>query len=112
VNSEHSRSISSPGSPESNFTGAPDEAMKSPSEKERLFGQLCGESTWKKPDIQLAREMAWENEAVKYKARMERIFKKAKPKLDPLDCIPLTFTTGTKDQVMNVRESTWISRAS
>ncbi|CAK4138930.1 unnamed protein product [Aphanomyces euteiches] len=45
------------------------------SEKERLFGQLRGATTWKKPEIQLARERAWEIEAAKYKTRMEKIFK-------------------------------------
>ncbi|ETV93774.1 hypothetical protein, variant 1 [Aphanomyces invadans] len=45
------------------------------SDKDRLFGQLRGECTWNKPEIQLARERAWEVEAFKYQARMEKIFK-------------------------------------
>ncbi|KAF0685678.1 Aste57867_22463 [Aphanomyces stellatus] len=49
-------------------------SMVLPSEKDRLFGQLRGETTWKKPDIQIAREQAWEIEAAKYKTRMEKIF--------------------------------------
>ncbi|ETV69487.1 hypothetical protein, variant 1 [Aphanomyces astaci] len=46
-----------------------------PTEKDRLFGQLRGEMTYKKPEIQLARERAWEVEAAKYQGRMEKIFK-------------------------------------
>ncbi|OQS04526.1 hypothetical protein THRCLA_03248 [Thraustotheca clavata] len=44
-------------------------------EKELVLGQLHGEETWKKSDIQVARELAWSIEAEKYKTRMQRIFK-------------------------------------
>ncbi|OQR99627.1 hypothetical protein ACHHYP_05427 [Achlya hypogyna] len=54
-------------------------------EKERLFGQLHGDMTWKKSDIQMARELAWDAEAEKYKARMIRIFRQKQTKKQPDD---------------------------
>ncbi|KAG7395282.1 hypothetical protein PHYBOEH_003989 [Phytophthora boehmeriae] len=48
---------------------------------QRLFGQLQGKSTWKKSDLQLARQAAWEKERVKFQQRMKQIMRrKAKKK--------------------------------
>ncbi|KDO20773.1 hypothetical protein SPRG_13525 [Saprolegnia parasitica CBS 223.65] len=72
------QSVPSLGSPSPLDLGEPEvpaSLASSKSEKDRLFGQLHGDSTWKKSDVQMARETAWEVEAVKYKARMDRIFK-------------------------------------
>ncbi|ETP10520.1 hypothetical protein F441_13849 [Phytophthora nicotianae CJ01A1] len=42
----------------------------------RLFDQLQGKTTWKKSDLQLARQAAWEKERVKFQQRMKMIMKK------------------------------------
>ncbi|KAG1706902.1 hypothetical protein DVH05_027752 [Phytophthora capsici] len=41
----------------------------------RLFDQLQGKSTWKKSDLQLARQEAWEKERVKFQHRMKLIMR-------------------------------------
>ncbi|KAK1939927.1 Suppressor of mec-8 and unc-52 1 [Phytophthora citrophthora] len=41
----------------------------------RLFDQLQGKSTWKKSDLQLARQEAWEKERVKFQQRMKLIMR-------------------------------------
>ncbi|KAL3672722.1 hypothetical protein V7S43_002015 [Phytophthora oleae] len=41
----------------------------------RLFDQLQGKTTWKKSDLQLARQEAWEKERVKFQQRMTRVMR-------------------------------------
>ncbi|POM78971.1 Hypothetical protein PHPALM_3434 [Phytophthora palmivora] len=43
---------------------------------QRLFDQLQGKTTWKKSDLQLARQAAWEKERVKFQQRMKIIMKR------------------------------------
>ncbi|GMF65924.1 unnamed protein product [Phytophthora lilii] len=40
---------------------------------QRLFDQLQGKTTWKKSDLQLARQAAWEKERVKFQQRMKKV---------------------------------------
>lgn len=42
----------------------------------RLFDQLAGKTTWKKSDLQLARQAAWEKERVKFQQRMKTIMRR------------------------------------
>jgi WD40 repeat protein/Ca2+-binding EF-hand superfamily protein len=41
----------------------------------RLFDQLQGKTTWKKSDLQLARQAAWEKERVKFQQRMKTVMR-------------------------------------
>ncbi|KAG7388097.1 hypothetical protein PHYPSEUDO_013057 [Phytophthora pseudosyringae] len=41
----------------------------------RLFDQLQGKTTWKKSDLQLARQAAWEKERVKFQQRMKKVMR-------------------------------------
>ncbi|KAG2784071.1 hypothetical protein PC129_g13525 [Phytophthora cactorum] len=41
----------------------------------RLFDQLQGKTTWKKSDLQLARQVAWEKERGKFQQRMKTIMR-------------------------------------
>ncbi|KAL4147528.1 hypothetical protein PRNP1_011284 [Phytophthora ramorum] len=42
---------------------------------QRLFDQLQGKTTWKKSDLQLARQAAWEKERVKFQQRMKTVMR-------------------------------------
>ncbi|OWZ19487.1 hypothetical protein PHMEG_0006264 [Phytophthora megakarya] len=47
---------------------------------QRLFDQLQGKTTWKKSDLQLARQAAWEKERVRFQQRMKIIMKRKEQK--------------------------------
>lgn len=48
------------------------------SEAERLFEQLHGQTTWKQSAFQVARQVAWDRERVKFQQRMKKIMKSGK----------------------------------
>lgn len=48
------------------------------SEAERLFEQLQGKATWRQSDFQVARQIAWDRERIKFQQRMKKIMKSGK----------------------------------
>ncbi|KAE9018775.1 hypothetical protein PF010_g5835 [Phytophthora fragariae] len=59
----------------------PEETDAATDHTTRLFDQLQGKTTWKKSDLQLARQAAWEKERVKFQQRMKKVVRqKAKKK--------------------------------
>ncbi|KAG6595746.1 Guanine nucleotide-binding protein subunit beta protein [Phytophthora cinnamomi] len=59
----------------------PEENDTTDDHTKRLFDQLQGKTTWKKSDLQLARQAAWEKERVKFQQRMKKVMRqKAKKK--------------------------------
>ncbi|GMF52469.1 unnamed protein product [Phytophthora fragariaefolia] len=61
----------------------PEETDEAIQHTKRLFDQLQGKTTWKKSDLQLARQEAWEKERVKFQQRMKKVMRqKAKKKKD------------------------------
>ncbi|KAG6953286.1 hypothetical protein JG687_00012488 [Phytophthora cactorum] len=78
---EHPRFVDAALAPQENTTteSSPDEEQ--PEENDavdhtrRLFDQLQGKTTWKKSDLQLARQVAWEKERGKFQQRMKTIMR-------------------------------------